>query len=71
MLYKSYQEIKEGIADLDREKVAEIAKEKAEQVKEKAEELYVTAKEKATPVIQKAANDVRVKTIAVLKEMIM
>ncbi len=64
------QEIKDGIADLDREKVVEIAKEKAAVVKEKAEELYTTAKEKATPVIAKAANDVRLKTIDVLKETV-
>ena len=60
------QEIKDGIADLDREKVAAIAKEKAAAVKEKAEELYTTAKEKASPAISKIANDARVKTIEVL-----
>ena len=64
------QEIKDGIADLDREKVAAIAKEKAEQIKEKAEELYSTAKEKASPVVAKVANDVRVKTIEVLKDTV-
>ena len=35
---KKIQEIKDGIADLDREKVAAIAKEKAAKIKAKAEE---------------------------------
>ena len=67
---KKVQEIKDGIADLDREKVAAIAKEKAAKIKAKAEELYTTAKEKATPAVQKAANDVRLKTIEVLKDTV-
>ena len=67
---KKVQEIKDGIADLDREKVAAIAKEKAAKIKTKAEELYTTAKEKATPAVQKAANDVRLKTIEVLKDTV-
>ena len=67
---KKVQEIKDGIADLDREKVAAIAKEKAQKVKVKAEELYTTAKEKATPAVQKVANDVRIKTIEVLKDTV-
>jgi len=69
-IQKKVQEIKEGIADLDGEKVAEIAKDKAAKVKAKAEELYNTAKAKATPVVVKAASEVREKTIQFLKETV-
>lgn len=52
------EEIKMELVDLDKEKVAEIAKEKAEQLKVKAQELVEVAKEKGTPALKKAANDV-------------
>lgn len=63
-------EIKNDLADLDKEKVLEIAKEKAAAIKKKADELVVEAKEKATPVIQKAVEDLRAKTVEVLKDTI-
>ncbi len=63
-------EIKKDLADLDKEKVLEIAKEKAAAIKKKMDELAEEAKEKATPVIQKAVDDLRVKTIAVLKDTV-
>lgn len=63
------EEIKEELADLDKEKVLEIAKEKAEAIKEKAEDLYKMAKKKAEPVIEEAADEVRKKALAVLKDI--
>lgn len=63
------EEIKEELADLDKETVLEIAKEKAEGIKEKAEEIYAIAKEKATPVIETAADEVRKKALAVVKDI--
>ncbi len=64
---KKIDEIKAQLADLDREKVLEIAKDKAEAIKIKLDELVTAAKEKATPVIQKSVSDLRDKTIEVLK----
>ena len=63
-------EIKEELTDLDKEKVLKIAKEKGKQLKIKAEEIYNFALEKGTPVVQKAADEVRNKTIEVVEEVL-
>ena len=63
-------EIKEELSDLDKEKVLKIAKEKGNAIKEKSEELVELAVAKGTPVLQKAAEEVRIKTIAVVKEVL-
>ncbi len=63
------EEIKAGLKDLDKEKVLDIAKEKALEMKVKAEELVELAKEKGTPVLEKATEEVREKTLAVVKEI--
>ena len=52
-------ELKAELKDLDKEKVVEIAKDKALQLKIKAEELVDIAKEKGTPVLQKATKEVK------------
>lgn len=64
------EEIKQELADLDKEKVISIAKERAAAIKVKMDELVKEAKEKATPVVQKAVEDLRVKTVAVLKDTV-
>lgn len=64
------EDIKRELADLDKEKVLAIAKEKAESIKNKLDVLAKEAKEKATPVIQKAVDDLRLKTIEVLKDTV-
>ena len=64
---KKVAEIKEGLADLDKEKVLEIAKEKAAALKEKCNELVAYAKEKGTPVLEKTAKDVKHKTADVVR----
>ena len=64
------EELKAEIADLDKEKVAKIAKEKGKAIKAKADELVKLAKEKGTPVVEKAANEVREKAIVVVKEVL-
>ncbi len=64
------KDIKKELADLDREKVLEIAKEKAEDLKEKAQDLVDLAVEKGTPVLKKAAMEVREKAIDVTKEVL-
>lgn len=63
-------ELKNELEDLDKEKVIKIAKEKGKQLKTKAEELYNLAVEKGTPVLQKAADDVRQKTIEAVEEIL-
>lgn len=60
-------EIKNAIADLDKEKVLEIAKKKAQQIKKMSEELVEYVVEKGTPVVEKAASAVRDKAIIVTK----
>ncbi len=67
---KKVEEIKEGLADLDREKVVEIAKEKGASLKAKAQELVDMAKEKGTPKLKKTAQDVLENVIKVSKEAI-
>ena len=64
------QEIKEELADLDKEKVLELAKEKAIQLKNKAQELVDLAIEKGTPILRDMAEDVKVKTLEVSKQVV-
>jgi len=65
------EEIKQELADLDKEKVISIAKEKAENIKNKLDALAKEAKEKATPVIQNAIEDLKVKTIFIINKLIL
>lgn len=64
------QEIKEELADLDKEKVLELAKEKAVQLKNKAQELVDLAIDKGTPILRDMAEDVKVKTLEVSKQVV-
>lgn len=64
------EEIKNELASLDKEKVLKIAKAKGKEIKEKTEELVELAVAKGTPVLQKTAEEVRVKAIAVVKEVL-
>ena len=63
-------EIKDELADLDKEKVLKIAKKKAKQIQDGAEELVSYAVEKGTPVLESAADAVRQKAVAVTKEVL-
>ena len=63
-------DIKTELADLDKEKALKIAKEKGVALKNKCEELVQLAVEKGTPVLEKAANEVREKTIEAVKEIL-
>ena len=67
---KKVEEIKDELEDLDKEKVLKIAKKKGEQLKEKTEELICLAKEKGTPILENVANEVKEKTILVIKEVL-
>ena len=62
------EDIKMELVDLDKEKALEIAKEKGEALKEKAQELVAVAKEKGTPALKKAANDVLDSVIKISKD---
>ena len=62
------EDIKMELVDLDKEKALEIAKEKGEALKAKAQELVAVAKEKGTPALKKAANDVLDNVIKVSKD---
>ncbi len=69
-LIEKVENLKQELADLDKEKVLEIAKIKAEEIKTKAEELYESAVAQGKPVVEKAARDIKAKTVEVLKGMI-
>ena len=64
------EEIKEELSDLDKEKVLEIAKEKGEKIKTKLSELAEYVKEKGTPVLVSAVEEVKKSTVKVLKSTI-
>ena len=67
---KKVEEIKADLKDLDKEKAKKIAAEKAEKIKVKAEELVEYAKEKGTPVLEKAAKEVKRQAANVCKEVL-
>ncbi|MCI8588058.1 MAG: hypothetical protein HFG40_00210 [Bacilli bacterium] len=69
-LQNKIDEIKEQLEDLDKEKVIAIAKKKGNQIKESCEQLVQMAIDKGTPVLEKAANEVREKTIEAVKEVL-
>lgn len=69
-LMEKLDDLKAELKDLGKEKVLSVAKTKATQIKNKAEELIQVAKEKGTPVVEKAALEVKEKTIVVLKDVI-
>ncbi len=69
-LEQKIDDLKKELEDLDKEKVLKIAKEKGNQLKEKANDIYNLAVEKGTPVLQKAASDVKQKTIEAVEEIL-
>ncbi len=60
----------EEIKDLDKEKVLKIAKKKTADLKKNAEELVAYTKQKATPVVEKAAESLREKAIEATKKVL-
>ena len=64
------EEIKAELEDLDKEKILKKKKKKANDLQVKAEELLNYAIEKGTPVLEKAADTVRLKTIEVTKQIL-
>ncbi len=64
------EELKAGIAELDKETVLSEAKKQAKKLQDAAEELVDYAIEKGTPVIEKSANAIKKKVIEVSKNVI-
>jgi len=69
-LLEKVELLKEELKDLDKEKAMDLVKEKAKQIQDKAEEIIAVAKEKGTPVVEKAANDLKERTVIVLKDVL-
>lgn len=69
-LVEKVENLKSELEDLNKEKVLEIAKVKAEDIKNKAEELYQAALRQGKPMVEKAAKEIKEKTVVVLKSMI-
>lgn len=69
-LENKLEQIKKEIEDLDKEKVKKIAEKKAKQLKAKTEELVEYAKEKGTPVLEKAAKEVKKQAANVCREVL-
>ena len=67
---KRVDDLKSELEDLDKEKVLEIAKKKSKELKEKAQELVDLAIDKGTPILRDMAEEVRLKTIDVTKEVL-
>ena len=68
LLFKA-ETLQAELAALDKEKAKDLALEQAQKIKEKAEELYKYAIEKSTPVVEKAADEVRKQALKVVKEI--
>ncbi len=63
-------EIKNDLEDLDKEKALKLAKKKGESIKKKCQELVSLAVSKGTPVLEKAADEMREKAIEVVSEVL-
>ncbi len=64
------EEIKEELEDLDREKALKLAKKKGEQIKKKCQDLVNLAVAKGTPVLEDAAEELRLKAIDVINDVL-
>lgn len=68
-IVKKIDDIKKELSDLDKEKVTQIAKKQAKNIQNKAEDLYKYAKEKGTPVLENAVDEVRNQAIKLTKQI--
>lgn len=66
---KKVNEIKEDLKKLDKETVASTIQAQAKKIKKKADDLVDYAVKKGTPVIEAAANEVRLSTIKTLESI--
>ena len=63
------ENLKKELKDLDKEKAKDIALKQAQNIKAKAEDIYKYAIEKGTPVVEKAADEVRKQALKVVNEV--
>ena len=64
------EEIKAELDDLDKEKALKIAKKKGEEIKKKCQDLDNLAVAKGTPVLEQAAEELRLKAIDVVSDVL-
>jgi len=64
------EKLKQEISELDKEKVLEMAKKKSKQITKSANNLVEYAIDKGTPVLEKLTSEVRLKAIAVTKDVL-
>lgn len=64
------EELKEGLANLDKETALTEAKKQAKKLQKQAEKLVEYAIEKGTPIIEKSANAIKLKVIEVSEQII-
>ena len=64
------EELRMEIKNLDKERAIEIARNSAKKVGQKANDLYDYAKEKSTPVVEKAVKEVKDVTLKAAKEVV-
>ena len=67
LIVKKINKIKKEIKDLDKEKLENMAKEEAKKIKKDLDELVAMTKEKCTPVVEKAATELRNRVAELLK----
>ena len=70
MFEEKVEEIKADLEDLDKEKALKIAKEKGEEIKKKCQDLVNLAVAKGTPVLENAAEELRLKAIDVVSDVL-
>ena len=70
MFEEKVEEIKAELEDLDKEKAIKIAKKKGEEIKKKCQDLVNIAVAKGTPVLEKAAEELRLKAIDVVSDVL-
>lgn len=63
------EDIKCELEDLDKEKALKIAKQKGKAIVKKSEELYKLAVKKGTPILERAADEIRLTAIDVLNSI--
>ena len=64
------EDIKKELEDLDKEKALKIAKKKGEEIKKKCQDLVNLAVAKGTPVLEEAAEELRLKAIDVVSDVL-
>ena len=70
MFENKVEEIKQELEGLDKEKVLKVAKEKGNDIKKKCQDLVNLAVAKGTPVLEKAAEELRLKAIDVVSDVL-